>query len=106
MSKEFLKFYVQPVNSLPKDISNNRTLIILREGIRIDDVEAAGSDQLFALYEVLPFSLKNLDTRPFIPALFPHVRQNIWMRFNDHMLRWPHWQFLEEGIDLPLRLAV
>ena len=78
------------------------TVVVLRKGVSVDDIETTDTEKFFAIDEVLPFTLKNLHTPPFIPALCFHVVKYIGVRLNDHMLTRCCRQFLEKGVNLRL----
>ena len=65
-----------------------RTSVIFGKRVSVDDVEAAVLEE-FGLNKILPLPLQNSHSRSIVPALCPHVSENIGMRLDDHVLNRP-----------------
>jgi hypothetical protein len=78
---EFSCLWSENTSTLP-------TFVVLRKGVRINDIEPAHAEDFFAIYEVLPFTFYNFYTWFAVPAQPLHMLEYIRMRLNDYMYRW------------------
>ena len=60
-------------------------MVILCKCISVDNIEWAEIEELFALYDILPFSFHDFNAWALMPSLLPHVSKHIWVSLDYDM---------------------
>jgi hypothetical protein len=75
-------------------------IVILRECVCVNDIEATKREKVVAFHKILPFTLNYFDIGLFIPTELFQVMQDIRVWFDNNMLGGRRGKRLEYGVDL------